>query len=224
MTMPHGTVGRALALAGAFLLVAFVIRNDGAQAAPRETSLRAFPVRIGSWAGTPAPALDQRVVEVLGADDYLLRIYEQEQSVPVDLFVGYYASQKSGSVIHSPRNCLPGAGWQPVDWRRLQLNVVDPHGSTPGRRVEINEVVVQQVDERRMALYWYQERGRIVASEYMSRVYMVLDGMRYGRTDGALVRVMTPIGVEPGREAAARDRLTGFVRAIFPTLDRYLPA
>jgi EpsI family protein len=159
---------------------------------------------------------------VLGADEYLTRIYRQGTAPPVDLFMGYYSSQRTGAIIHSPLNCLPGAGWQPVDRRHVQveLNVT----GAAGRRIDINRVVVQKGEERQVALYWYHERGRVIASEYASRVFMVLDAARYGRTDGALVRVMTPIGSDREDIDAATRRLVEFVRAMFPLLGGYLPA
>jgi len=217
---------RLLLLAAAFVATAIVVQNrrNERQVIPSEP-LRAFPLHIGPWAGRQAATLDERVVRVLGADDYLSRVYTAGTAgttAPVDLFIGFYGSQRTGAVIHSPLNCLPGAGWQPVSRRRLQMNVAGRQGIS--RRVEVNEVMVQQGEERQLAIYWYQERGRVVASEYTSRALMVLDAIRSGRTDGALVRVMTPAGIDASQDDAARLRLRNFVETVFATLDGYLPA
>ena len=99
--------------------------DHAGHAAPR------IPIAHRPWAGRPALQLDDRDVRMLGADDYLSRVYTNTASPPVDLFIGYYGSQRSGAVIHSPLNCLPGAGWQPVDRRRLQLLMDDPPDLAP---------------------------------------------------------------------------------------------
>ena len=224
MTPGHFATGRLLLLTAAFMGTTIVVHNRQVdrQVIP-SAPLRAFPLHIGPWAGRQAQTLDDRVVRVLGADDYLSRAYTAGgAAAPVDLFIGFYGSQRTGAVIHSPLNCLPGAGWQPVSRRRLQMNVAGRQGVA--RRVEVNEVLVQQGEERQMALYWYQERGRVVASEYTSRALMVLDAIRSGRTDGALVRVMTPAGLDASQDDDARLRLRNFVETVFATLDGYLPA
>jgi len=229
MTAGRRMTSRLLLLAAAFVATAIVVHNRKSerQVIPSEP-LRAFPLHIGSWAGRQAETLDERVVRVLGADDYLSRAYTAGTAgtagttAPVDLFIGFYGSQRTGAVIHSPLNCLPGAGWQPVSRRRLQMDVAGRQGIT--RRVEVNEVLVQQGEERQLAIYWYQERGRVVASEYTSRALMVLDAIRSGRTDGALVRVMTPAGLDASQDDDARLRLRNFVETVFATLDGYLPA
>jgi EpsI family protein len=188
--------------------------------------LRSFPIQVDEWRGRVSPDFDDRVVRILGADEYLTRIYQQGGEPPVDLFVGYYGSQTTGAVIHSPLNCLPGAGWQFTERTHLDLevppgtrkNVASPH------TVTVNRVVMQKGEEHLVALYWYHERGRVIASEYASRVYMMLDAARYGRTDGALIRVVTPVDMHGNATDEAAARLTAFVRTIFPVLDGYLPA
>jgi EpsI family protein len=223
VTAGRRTIPRLLLLTAAFVATAIIVHNrkSDRQVVPSEP-LRAFPLHIGPWAGRQAETLDDRVVRVLGADDYLSRVYTAGTTAPVDLFIGFYGSQRTGAVIHSPLNCLPGAGWQPVSRRRLQMNVAGRQGIS--RRVEVNEVLVQQGEDRQLAIYWYQERGRVVASEYTSRALMVLDAIRSGRTDGALVRVMTPAGLDASQDDDARLRLRNFVETVFATLDGYLPA
>jgi EpsI family protein len=217
---------RLIVLAAVFLAAAVVVRNARAEPeVPPRNPLRGFPIRVAEWDGRAAPDLDAREARILGADEYLTRIYRQGAGQPVALFIGYYGNQRTGVVIHSPLNCLPGAGWQPVDRRRLLIDVdATPIEASPrGRRIEVNRVVIQKGEERQLAFYWYQERGRVIASEYASRLFLMLDAVRYGRTDGALVRVITPIGSDADDGEGAVSRLIEFVQSIFPKLNGYLP-
>ena len=103
---------RLMVLAAAFVATAVVVETAQMQRrVPERPPLRSFPLQIEDWSGRVFPDFDERVVRVLGADEYLTRVYQQGEGPPVDLFVGYYGSQTTGAVIHSPLNCLPGAGW-----------------------------------------------------------------------------------------------------------------
>ena len=215
-------------LAGVFCATAAILGSARVDAdVPTKAPLRSFPIRVAAWQGQATADLKAQEARILGADEYLTRVYSQAATEPVALFIAYYGSQRTGAVIHSPLNCLPGAGWQPVERQRT---VVDVHSAAPddpsprGRRIEINRVLIQKGEERQLAFYWYHERGRVIASEYASRVYLMLDAARYGRTDGALVRVLTPVGGDPGGIDRSASRLVSFVQAIFPGLTGYLPS
>jgi EpsI family protein len=221
------SAARLVVLAGVLLAAAVVVRSARAEAEmPQREPLRAFPIRVAEWDGRAAPDLDAREERILGADEYLTRIYRQGSGEPVALFIGYYGSQRTGAVIHSPLNCLPGAGWQPVDRGRMLVEVEGTRMGPPprDRRIEVNRVVIQKGEERQLAIYWYQGRGRVIASEYASRVFLMLDAARYGRTDGALVRVLTPVGPDAEDADRAASRLIEFVRIIYPRLNGYVPA
>ena len=235
MTRPgHVSAARLVALAGLFFATAIGVRAMRVESeAPARAPLREFPIRLAGWQGRSEPDLSAREARILGADEYLTRVYRQGTGEPIAFFIAYYGNQRTGAVIHSPLNCLPGAGWQPVDRRRMlvdvdaaRLDVDDPRtkASSGGRRIEVNRVVIQKGDERQVAFYWYHERGRVIASEYASRAFLMLDAARYGRTDGALVRVLTPVGSDAGDADRATSRLTEFVRIIFPRLNGHLPA
>jgi len=218
---------RLILLACAFAATAvFVEAAHTQRQIPERPPLRAFPIQVAAWRGSVSPDFDERIVRILGADEYLTRIYQQGAEPPVDLFVGYYGSQTTGAVIHSPLNCLPGAGWQFLDRDRIDLEVAPGQQRSPAssRPITVNRVVMQKGEDRLVALYWYHERGRVVASEYASRVYMMLDAARYGRTDGALIRVVTPVNSHSDATDEAARRLTAFVQTIFPLLGGYLPA
>jgi EpsI family protein len=218
---------RLIVLAAVFIATAAFIETAHTQRrVPSRPSLRSFPIQVQDWTGHVSPDFDERVVRILGADEYLTRVYQRGAAPPVDLFVGYYDSQTTGAVIHSPLNCLPGAGWQLLERERVGVEVAGAEGQGRGgvRTIVVNRVLMQKGEDRMVALYWYQERGRVIASEYASRAYMMLDAARYGRTDGALVRIVTPVESAGHDAGDAAARLTAFVQTMFPLLDGYLPA
>src|SRR5262249_48831127 len=147
-------------------------------------ALGQFPAQFDSWRRVDAQSLDGATLRELKADDYLSAIYTNDRGAFVYLFVAYYASQRHRQTIHSPQNCMPGAGWTVSNHRR----------HTVGVRGQINEYLIEKDDERMLAFYWYQGRGRVEASEYWARAATIKDAMWLGRTDGALVRVIVPIG------------------------------
>jgi EpsI family protein len=179
---------------------------------PRQP-LAAMPLQIGQWNGREAPPFAEDVLEQLGADEYVNRNYVGAAGVPVALYVGYYASQRQGDTIHSPRNCLPGAGWQPVEAGMLRLGAGE-------HEVSVNRYVVQKGLDREIVLYWYQGRGRITANEYVNKFWLMLDAARLHRTDGGLVRLITPVVSDTLR---ATEDAAAFGAALLPHLSLYLP-
>jgi EpsI family protein len=174
--------------------------------------LREFPVVVSLWRSEDRPYKPD-VVKAIGADDYINRVYSGG-ALPIQLFIGYYKDQRSGDRIHSPKNCLPGSGWEPVRSGRLQI------GSERGRPVMVNEFVVEQGTSRDMVLYWYQSRRRIIASEYWAKYWLVVDGLRDRTTDGAMVRIWTTAA---DGEENARTRATEFASRIYPQVAELLP-
>jgi len=190
---------------------------------PSREPLSGFPLAIDGWRGQDNPPLTPEVLAVLGADDYLSRVYWTKQDSYVSLYVGYYESQRQGDTIHSPLNCLPGAGWQPLSKSYLDIPVTDSAGQTS--TISVNRYVIEKGLERQVALYWYQSHGRVIANEYRSKFFMIYDAARLNRSDAALVRVMSPrIGSGPDAEAEADARTIAFVKAAFPLLGRFLPS
>lgn len=182
------------------------------------TSFAAFPMTLNDWRATIDPPLSDDILKVLGVDDYLSRIYYRADGAAVGLYMGFYGSQRQGDTIHSPLNCLPGAGWEPVQEGRLTIANADG----AGRDITVNRYVVQKGLERQLVLYWYQSHGRVIASEYTSKLFLINDAIRLNRTDGSLVRVIAPIRVG-GDEAPAEKLAESFVRVLFPALPTYLP-
>jgi len=139
----------------------------------------------------------------------------------VGLYVGYYATQRQGASIHSPLNCLPGAGWVPT--QKSYESVIVPTDKGGSRTVQLNRIVIEKGLDRQLVLYWYQSHGRVVASEYWGKMYSVLDAIRINRTDAALVRIVVPVDSKVGVEEADQ-RATEFTRALFPLLGNFLPS
>jgi len=203
-----------------------VARAERPEPVPGRTSFGSFPMQLEDWRGVQEPPFDANVLAVLGVDDYLTRAYFKPDRAGVGLYIGYYGSQRQGDTMHSPLNCLPGSGWEPVSKSYLPISMPAassdaPHGSNP--EVVVNRYVVQKGLDRQLVLYWYQSHGRVVASEYWGKFYLIRDAVRLNRTDGALVRVIAPINGDDGDSSAERTAV-GFVKAVFPALSAYLPA
>lgn len=206
----------------AFLLFAAAAIADRAarhDVGSHPPSIERLPMSIGAWRGYQAPPFSDEVLAQLGVDDYVNRVYVAgTDALPVSLYVGYYRSQRAGDTMHSPQNCLPGAGWLPVSTTRITIPV------DAGRRVTINRLIIEKGLERQAVLYWYQSRGRVVASEYWSKAYLVYDTIRENRSDAAMVRVIAPVLASDADEAAAEARAVEFVQETFPAISRLLPA
>jgi EpsI family protein len=179
---------------------------------PREP-LSVLPLTLDGWEGRSAAPLADDVLNTLGVDDHISRRYVGQAGMPIGLYVGYYASQRTGDTIHSPQNCLPGAGWRPVASGELSI-------ATPSGRVTVNRYVIQKGLDRQVVLYWYQGRGRVVANEYTNKALLMFDAARLNRTSGGLVRILAPVVTTA---EAATDELTAFAAALLPHLNRHLP-
>jgi EpsI family protein len=191
-------------------------RNRG-EIFPARKPLSAFPAQLGNWSGRDVE-IGKEILDVLGPGDFLLRVYRpDDNSQPgTDLFIAYFPSQRAGDTIHSPKNCLPGAGWTPIDSTRIALSVAG-HAPFP-----VNRYVIAKGSERLLVLYWYWAHDRAVASEYWAKIYLVTDSIRMNRSDGALVRLNTRM--LPGESVdAAMARLTPFAGQVVPLLNEYIP-
>ncbi len=175
--------------------------------------LQTFPLEIADWHGFDQPLTD-RITAAAGVDSYISRFYFEPGGDSVGLYVGYYKSQQTGDTIHSPKNCLPGTGWQPLQASEITLRVPD------GRAYPANLYIVENEREKLLVLYWYQSHGRIISSEYSAKVYMVIDAIRLNRTDATLVRVTTKLGRD---EDKARQLAVSFAEQVIPRLDQIIP-
>ena len=191
------------------------------EAIPPRESFAMFPRQIGAWTGTRAPDFDKRVLEILGVDEYLNWTLRRGDSV-LGLYIGYWGSQRHGDTMHSPMNCLPGSGWQPLGRETLTIPVQTTEGA---RDIVVNRIIIEKGLDRQLVLYWYQSHQRVVAREYAGKVYTVLDAIRYNRSDAAMVRLVIPLrGSSRSAEDEAERVATEFVQQVFPVLPRFLPA
>jgi EpsI family protein len=214
-------VGRVLIVLVCFLGGAGVIaRAERSESVPARTSFASFPMQLGEWRGVQDPPMDPQVRAVLGVSDYLTRAYFQPDKAGVGLYIGYWDSQRQGDTIHSPLNCLPGAGWAPVS-----KSTIDVPSGVGGEQIAVNRYVVRKGLDSQVILYWYQSHGRVVASEYWSRLFLIRDAVRLNRTDGAIVRVIAPVLSDNAEAESAAQRLAArFVTTLFPRLSSYLPS
>jgi len=186
------------------ILIAGVIVNGWAylgEAHVERKELKNFPDQLGAWLKTGSDTvLDAPTMQVLRASDYLLRDFRRSDGKVANLYVGYYLTQRDGASYHSPLNCLPGSGWMLVDPGKVSLPA--PTGGT----FLANKYVIQNGDSKSLMLYWYQGRGRAVASEYWGKIYTVIDSVRLRRSDGAMIRVTVPFtGSEENALALATE-------------------
>jgi EpsI family protein len=216
------TVGRALVLT-LVLVAASAVIGMASECAPHgmRAPLSTLPLTLAAWRGRQEPEPDRATLAALGVDDHLTRSYFGP-SVPVGLYVGFWSSQQQGDTIHSPLNCLPGSGWEPVSHRTLQVPVTD--GDVGAHAVRINRYVVEKGLDRELILYWYQSHGRVIANEYVGKIYLVSDALRWRRTDAALVRVSVRIAHDDDGAARAEHEGTAFIATLFPALTARLPS
>jgi len=191
-------------------------RGDKDYIPPRET-LSNMPQTIGGWTSRDEP-MDSDTLAVLGEGDFLNRTYTAYSNglQPVGLFIGYFPTQRTGQSIHSPQHCLPGAGWTFESSRYTNLRDIK------GKDYQVGEYVINNGESKQFVIYWYQAHGRSIANEYKARLRMVTDAIRTNRTDGALVRVITPVlSSEP--ISSARGRAVLFASQMAPYLPQFIP-
>jgi EpsI family protein len=200
------------------ILVAGVLVNAWSylgEAHVERKELKDFPQSIGAWQRTGTDQiLDDETLKVLRASDYLLRDFRKSDGQTANLYVGYYATQRTGATYHSPLNCLPGSGWTLSEPGKATIALPD------GSSFIANKYVIQNGDYKSMMVYWYQGRGRNVASEYWGKVYTVLDSVRLRRSNGAMVRVTVPIG---NSEDAAEKTAIEFASTASNVLPDFVP-
>jgi EpsI family protein len=184
---------------------------------PVVSPLDQFPAYLGTWQMAQQLRIEPEVADVLKADDILSRVYvSREKAADATLFIAFFKTQRTGQAPHSPKNCLPGAGWVPSQAGFQDVAV--PGSVSP---ITINRYVVSHGDNKSVVLYWYQSPRRVVASEYKAKFWLVADSIRYHRSDTALVRVTA--AVRNGDEAAAIRNAVDLVRAVYPELLRQFP-
>ncbi|MGF1445292.1 MAG: VPLPA-CTERM-specific exosortase XrtD [Pikeienuella sp.] len=213
-------VSRGLVLAAALSTVAAVgwaLAPERARVIPERVALAAFPSEIGAWRSIDR-RIEDNVLETLAADDLLARAYGRSGGPGVDLLVVYYDKLTEGSGIHSPEVCIPAGGWEVSAWRPDRV----PLGGPDDAVIEVNRAIISSGRDRSLVYYWFDLHGRNVTSDYAAKFYTVYDSLTKGRTDGALVRLITPI--QRGEtEAQAAERLKEMMQLAVPQLRPHLP-
>ncbi|WP_186764659.1 VPLPA-CTERM-specific exosortase XrtD [Comamonas flocculans] len=182
---------------------------------PLRHSLVTFPLELGNWRATES-SLSIEVEQALGFSDYVLADYRDEAGDVVNFYTAYYASQRKGVSPHSPQVCIPGGGWVISD---IHGDVIELNDGSP---LEVVRVVISKDNRHQLVYYWFEQRGRRIANEYLMKWYLLEDALLRNRTDGALVRMVTPM--RPGEAAGAADaRLTAFARVAVPLLGPFVP-
>lgn len=169
---------------------------------PLAQSLDTIPWKIAGFTGYPNPPLSESVQQKLLADSYLARTY-RNNAIEADLFIAFYARQRSGESMHSPKHCLPGAGWEIWDYSTTEIPVA-------GHPVTVNKYSIERAGNRKLVLYWYQSKTRIVASEYLGKLLLARDALLQNSTAGSIVRIIVPD--QPGALEEGRK----FAQAVVP--------
>jgi len=181
---------------------------------PHAAPLSGFPIVVGGWRLQQEGVIDKDELEILKADDVLTRTYAGNEG-GAGLFIAYFKTQRQGQSPHSPKNCLPGSGWQQIEFSHVDVPI---EGEGP---IRINQYVVEKGQAQSVVYYWYQSQGRVIADEFAAKFYLVSDSIKYHRSDTALVRIVVPIPA--GRTAEAEKVGTDFVRTVYPVVKGYLP-
>jgi exosortase D (VPLPA-CTERM-specific) len=201
----------------ALIALSSIYVDNHQEVLPERRDFSGFPMKIDNWQGDE-DQLEEIYLKSLKLDDYLIGDYVDSLGSEVNFYIAYYASQQAGSAAHSPRSCIPGGGWEiervtQVDVPGLQVN---------GEPLNINRMVIKRGEIKQLVYYWFQQRGRVINNEWLVKWYLFFDGLTKHRTDGALVRLTTSIGMEEDWGDGDK-RLVDFAEKVVPLLDDYIP-
>jgi exosortase D (VPLPA-CTERM-specific) len=221
LTIRPSTALSAAAIVTAALAGVWHLTPERASAEIQRTPLLLFPDQLGEWRASAAQRLDAEIEDVLAADDYLSIAFDRpDAEPPVDMFVAWYRKQTEGSGIHSPEVCIPAGGWEIAKIAQVEMIIETVNGqSVP---VKLNRAVIQKGLAEQLVYFWYDQRGRKMASDYLAKAVTVLDAVAIGRTDGALMRLITPITQGETEEAADR-RLQDFMAESLEAMPSFVP-
>jgi exosortase D (VPLPA-CTERM-specific) len=213
--LPTPFIGVVVLLAGT--AAAMTALPERQEIIPERLSFEKFPMKLDGWQGH-AGRLEPMILDALDLNDYLKADYVGPAGERVALYVAWYESQRKGQSAHSPRACLPGGGWEirSLDQRSVPDVVVN------GAPLRVNRTLIQKGDSRQLVYYWFQQRGRVITSEYLVKWYLFVDALTRQRTDGALVRLITVLPDDLAIEAADAQ-LAGFAKVLAGELERYVP-
>jgi exosortase D (VPLPA-CTERM-specific) len=206
----------SVAIIGLFAVLANIIPKRD-EIIPAHENFASFPLQIATWNGR-GDRLEQIVIDELDVSDYLLANYRDGQTQPINLYVAYYGSQRTGESAHSPRTCLPGGGWKITSLTQQNID----NAFVNGNALSVNRALIEMGDQKQLVYYWFQQRGRVINNEYLVKWYLFWDALTRNRTDGALVRITSP--VPAGEDVEQVDqRMKRFAQSVNPLLNDYIP-
>lgn len=209
-------LGRAGASVGVLLAaIAFLHLFRPGEAVPLRRPLETFPASLGEWQGREVTTLSNDVLDQLKLSDYLLRRYAHAEGESLWLYIGYWDTQRRGAQIHSPKHCLPGGGWNPLEAERVNVPI-----SSGGDTIGVNRYLLQKGSSFLLVAYWFQTQGEAISSELDAKIALVKSSLLRHRSDAALVRVSAEVSGDPGQTWA---RLEDYIRKLYPTLSEFLP-
>jgi EpsI family protein len=209
----HSKYLRVLTLVIVVQAVLFYSASHG-ESTPLPAPLKDFPTVLGAWSMIAQVDVDAETAAILRADDTLSREYRSPEGHG-NLFIAYFQTQRQGQSPHSPKNCLPGSGFQPSESGRIDVPVA-------GGSININRYVVSRGEEESVVMYWYQSQGRVIADEFAAKFYLIADSIRHHRSDTSLVRIVVPVSERMPREKASQAAVQ-FVQAAYPVVSSWLP-
>ncbi len=204
------------AIASTILSAAFLLMPQPERVEPNRDVFGRFPVELSGWSGRSG-LLDPAIDRVLNATDHAdINYSSPTETAPVNFFSAWYETQTEGAGIHSPAVCLPVGGWEVSSIEPHNLDIPGPGGGT----FQVNRAIIQKGLDRQLVYYWFEQRGRRMTNDYAAKATVVWDSLTRGRTDGALVRLVTPIDTT---EADADARLQRLLAEVLPSLSRFIP-
>lgn len=212
MKQGHRVALSCVLLVGALLFLQF---RSYAEVVPIRKQLGDFPALVGEWEEQNAEYFGEGILNILKVKDYLMRYYVDSSGRGLWLYIGYWDTQRKGAQMHSPKNCLPGAGWEPLEASRVTISLPPPYGP-----ITVNRYLVQKNQNQQLVLYWYHTQGQVVASEFDAKLQLVKNAIFRNRTDGALIRMMSPI------YGSVQDTFRlqiEYIQAMYPILGEFLP-
>ena len=186
-----------------------------AEKVPLSRPLAEIPQTLNSWQTYRESPIEPEIRDLLKADDTLNRTYMAPDGVYANLFIAFFRSQRAGAAPHSPKVCLPGSGWVPTGSTTLDIPVAGRSAA-----IHVNRYVVARGEDRSLIIYWYQTPYRVIAGELTAKLYTMVDGLRYHRSDTALVRVIVPIVLD---EDKAEKQAVRFIQGVFNPVREFLP-
>jgi len=185
---------------------------------PSKKSLDQFPLEVADWSAEGRQSLDNQFLKKLDLSEYVMTDYKNSKGREVNFYVAYYESQSRGKSIHSPETCLPASGWRSDQSGKISINT---EVGNPGK-ISVHRKIIRYGSSRQIIYFWFSQRGRILTNMYELKLYNFWDALTKQRTDGALIRLISPV-YETESLADADARLQDFVRDIVPLLEEYIP-